>query len=446
MNRLLLTGQWVLLAALAAAAMLTSRSADWAPTELVLALGALAVGAHLFPLEAPGVRVSTSFMGLVLAMALLGPAPAVAIGLAGVLVDAAVRRPRAEYFASDLIAYAAFPLAGGLMIRVIDVSGDLGHAFAVGGVFVAANLLNFVLIVGQMRLHRLRDTPLPTMFRRAFLPVLPWELAAAFTTAMVVFGYDRLGTGVVGVVAMLVLVLQLLLRSVLQAQARGEELEARLDDLGVMHAGLMAVMMDTLSLRDPMTARHSAAVARYAREVAEAAGLSQDEQELAHTAGLVHDIGKAIFTDELLTSAGPLSDEQYAMIRRHPDEGARILSRVRGYEEIAEIVRAHHERMDGSGYPRGLAGEEIPVISRIISVADTYDAMTARDSYRNPVPHEAAVDELRRVSGTQLDPRFVELFLDRLEAGVRTGPATDADLETAVRRERFRQRPRPLVN
>ena len=429
-KRSLITGQVMVLAALVVAAALTSRTQDWQPIELTLALSALAIGCHLFPLEAPGIRISGSFMGLVLAMALLGPAPAVAIGLAAVLVDATVRRGPREYLLSDLVAYAAFPLVGGLAMRPLEGGADVEFAIAVGAVFLAVNLLNFLLIVGQMKLLGLRQEGPLTMFVRAFLPVLPWELAAAFVTAMCAYGYAGLGTGIAGILVVLLLVLHLLLRSVLQAQQR-------LDALSVMHEGLMAVMMQTLSLRDPMTARHSAAVARYAREVAAAAGLSPFQQELAHTAGLVHDIGKAMFTDELLTTSTRLTDEQFAMVRRHPDEGARILSRVRGYEHIAEIVRHHHERIDGKGYPAGLAADDIPEISRIIAVADTYDAMTARDSYRVPVSHEAAVAELRRVSGTQLDPRFVELFLERVDAGVPVAPATDADVEHAIRRARL---------
>jgi putative nucleotidyltransferase with HDIG domain len=312
----------------------------------------------------------------------------------------------------------------------------------VGGVFLLTNLLNFVLIVGQKALHRGSDGPLGDLIRSTWVPVLPWELAAAFVTAVVAFGYETLGISSVGLLVLMLFVFQLLLRAVLRAEAWGEELQARIGQLALMHEGMLTVMVQTLSLRDRMTARHSAAVARYAKEMAAAAGLSEREQELVHTAALLHDIGKFTFPDSILKTDAPLGEEELAIIRRHPVDGARIVRKVKGYEEVAEIILAHHERVDGRGYPYSLRGTEIPVLSRMIAVADTYDSMTSRDSYRRPVSHELAVAELRRVAGTQLDGNFVELFIEIVERdGVGFGHATDADMEAELRAER---RPAPL--
>ena len=119
-------------------------------------------------------------------------------------------------------------------------------------------------------------------------------------------------------------------------------------------------MIETLALRDRMTARHSAAVARYARAMAQALGWTREEQDLVHTAGLLHDIGKFAFPDTILLADSRLTDEQWEAVKRHPEDGARIVRRIDGYAPVAEIVHAHHERWDGRGYPRGLAGEEIP--------------------------------------------------------------------------------------
>ena len=163
-------------------------------------------------------------------------------------------------------------------------------------------------------------------------------------------------------------------------------------------------MLQTLSMRDAMTARHSAAVARYSREVARLLGLSEREQDLIHTAGLLHDIGKFIFPDSILFADRKLTDEEWEIVKLHPEQGAKLVRRIEGYGPVAEIVLSHHERIDGRGYPYGLGGEEIPLGSRIIAAADTYDVMTSRDSYRDPVSSEAALAELRRVAGTQLDP------------------------------------------
>jgi putative nucleotidyltransferase with HDIG domain len=197
----------------------------------------------------------------------------------------------------------------------------------------------------------------------------------------------------------------------------------------------LKAMLGTLSRRDPMTARHSAAVARYAVAVAEAAGLSRRDQHLAHTAGLVHDIGKALFDDALLTSRGPLTDRQWASVRRHPANGARVLRAIGGFDAVVAVVAAHHERWDGAGYPIGMAGEEIPPLARILAVADTYDVMTGRDTYRDPVGHDEAVAELRRVAGTQLDPRFVGLFVETVERRrIAFAHTDDRDLEVELRR------------
>ena len=196
---------------------------------------------------------------------------------------------------------------------------------------------------------------------------------------------------------------------------------------------MLSALLRTLDLRDRMTARHSAAVARYAREIAIAAGFSKEEQELVHTAGLLHDIGKFIFPDRILKGDTKLNDDDWKIIKMHPYQGARVVAQMEGYGPISEIILAHHERIDGKGYPRGLRGTEIPALSRIISVADTYDVMTARDSYRTPISSFEAIQELRRVSGAQLDGEFVELFI-RILAGkdVRFRHGEDADFDAEL--------------
>jgi putative nucleotidyltransferase with HDIG domain len=163
-----------------------------------------------------------------------------------------------------------------------------------------------------------------------------------------------------------------------------------------------------------MTARHSAAVAHYAREIAGAIGMSAAEQEVVHTAALLHDIGKFNLPDDILKADVPLGPAEWELIRSHPEEGARLVSHLEGYEAAAEIVLAHHERYDGKGYPRGLCGVDIPLGARIISAADTYDVLTARDSYRKPISSADAIAELQRVAGSQLDPAVVSVFVELL--------------------------------
>ncbi|MGZ8666642.1 MAG: HD-GYP domain-containing protein, partial [Solirubrobacterales bacterium] len=228
---------------------------------------------------------------------------------------------------------------------------------------------------------------------------------------------------------------QYLLGALLKSLDRARELEVRTNRLASFQVGMLSAMLRTLDLRDQMTARHSAAVARYSRAIAQRAGLSRSDAELVHIAALLHDIGKFIFPDRILKANVPLTDEDWMMIRRHPAQGAKVVSSVDGYGPVAEIILAHHERIDGNGYPRGLAGDDIPELARIISVADTYDVMTARDSYRKPVSSFEAIQELRNVAGKQLDARFVEIFVELLEGkdlSFRHGEEADFEEELAL--------------
>ena len=256
------------------------------------------------------------------------------------------------------------------------------------------------------------------------MPVLPWEVATGTFTAGTVLAYQEIGLPAVAMLAFMLVSYYSLLRSVVAAQSQRDELRAQVEELEALHHGVIRVMVETLGMRDRMTARHSAAVARFAKAIAAAAGLPPRDQELVHTAGLLHDVGKFTFPDHTLTGT-TLTEEDWALIRSHPQRGADIVKRVHGYAEVAEIVLCHHERVDGRGYPRRLSGEDIPVLARILSVADCFDVMTARDSYRTPISIEEAVAELRRVSGTQLDRHFVEIFVD-----VVTGPGWTSSTPT----------------
>jgi HD-GYP domain-containing protein (c-di-GMP phosphodiesterase class II) len=178
-------------------------------------------------------------------------------------------------------------------------------------------------------------------------------------------------------------------------------------------------------------------------------GLDEREQELIHTAALLHDIGKFIFPDSILFADRKLTEEEWQTVKLHPEQGAQLVRRIEGYGPVAEIVNHHHERYEGGGYPTGIAGDAIPIGSRIIAAADTYDVMTSRDSYRRPVSSEAALAELRRVAGTQLDPVVVETFERMiLERRVAFSHVDEADFERELafdRRVRDYARPRSIA-
>jgi putative nucleotidyltransferase with HDIG domain len=197
-----------------------------------------------------------------------------------------------------------------------------------------------------------------------------------------------------------------------------------------------------------MTARHSAAVARYSQAIARRAGFSEEQEELVHIAALLHDIGKFILPDRILKASISLTEEDWMLIRRHPQQGARVVGALDGYGPVADLILAHHERVDGTGYPREIGGEEIPELARIISVADAYDVMTARDSYRRPMSAYEAIQELRRASGTQLDAAFVAIFVQLLEGrDVDFYPEERPDFERELALEaRIAEAARPVVS
>jgi putative nucleotidyltransferase with HDIG domain len=169
-----------------------------------------------------------------------------------------------------------------------------------------------------------------------------------------------------------------------------------------------------LDLKDDYTAQHSAAVAQWATDTAKAMKLSDQQVNLVHLAGLLHDIGKIGVPDELLKSPNHLDSEDWALIESHCFHGHKILSRVKQFQELAEVVLHHHERYDGNGYPHGLGGRNIPLESRIISVADSYSAMISQRPYGPPLPTIIAEAELQFRKNSQFDPEVVDYFLTLL--------------------------------
>jgi putative two-component system response regulator len=173
----------------------------------------------------------------------------------------------------------------------------------------------------------------------------------------------------------------------------------------------------TVEARDSYTDRHLRRLADYSRSMALALGATPEEARFAWYGGLLHDIGKIAVDPAVLRKPGPLTREEFEQIKRHPDVGAGIIASMRFAPIVAPIVRSHHERWDGGGYPRGLRGEEIPLHARMVAVADAYDAMTTDRPYRAALDAEEAVRRLRHGSGEQWDRAIVDVFLDLLEHG-----------------------------
>ena len=176
-------------------------------------------------------------------------------------------------------------------------------------------------------------------------------------------------------------------------------------------SAVVDVLSTALDIRDQMTHRHARRVARMAACIAREMKLSEDDVLEIEYAAALHDIGKIGVADGILRKAEALDDNEWRDMRRHAELGYRILNGIDFLQDAAEIVHSHHERYDGNGYPRGLAGEEIPLGARVFSVVDAFDAMTSRRPYRDAIPREAALMEVARNAGTQFDPHVVETFL-----------------------------------
>ena len=356
----------------------------------------MSVLSETFPIATKNLSISGSFPALVLAMAILGPGPALVIGLVStVAIDLGRRsRPPLYRFINNLWAYAVFPVAGALAMRRWASRRSRRAAAAPSPPrcsWSSSRATSSTSSSSSARSPLMERFPLLPKVRDVYGPVVPVEIAAGLLTASIAYGYQQVGVGAVAIAGIVGFVFVYLVRINISATERGEQLEARTMELASLQVGLIVSMLKTLALRDHMTARHSAAVARYSRAMAKAIGLPEREVDMIHTAALFHDIGKFIFPDSILLSDQGLTDEEYEIVKRHPAVGADVISEIDGYGPVAEVVRFHHERIDGRGYPSGISGDAIPVGSRIIAVADVYDVITARDTYRTPVSIEAAL-------------------------------------------------------
>lgn len=204
------------------------------------------------------------------------------------------------------------------------------------------------------------------------------------------------------------------------------------DDVTDLLMGLLHAVVNSVDAKDPYTYGHSERVAFLSRELARAAKLSPAECERIYLAGLLHDVGKIGVPDAILSKPGKLTAEEFTALKKHPEIGVKILAPVRQMRDLLPGVLYHHERMDGQGYPEFLSGMSIPLLGRIICLADSFDAMTTNRTYRAALPLSKAISEVRRCAGTQFDPHLAELFLgldlERLFQEARVCVGSDATM------------------
>jgi putative nucleotidyltransferase with HDIG domain len=394
-------------------------------------LGIAAVLAGLASVgESGGANVSASFIVIALAAAFLGPVSAGIVAIIAELLAAARIRTAPRVVVMLNLPACVVPAVGeGLLIHALAWPPSDRPMFfvAVAAAALLGYLASFAIFLG---LRRFDDPDANSVGSSVLLESLPSTvLSLALALAGVAIEFEIGQAGIAFALAA-VLAFSYMVHLLRESRDRAEQYAS-------LSWGVLAGLMRTLDIRDERTARHSAAVARFARDIAAELGMSETEQELAHTAGLLHDIGRFALSDRVAERGRTLAEEDWAAIQRHPELGADMLRDLGMYGPVAEIVRAHHERIDGRGYPMGLAESEIPEIAKIISVAEVYDTLTASDTYRTQMSSFEALTELRRVAGSQLDARYIEVLAGLLTGeGVEYRHADTANFDRELNMER----------
>ncbi len=374
---------------------------------LLVALAASAIIAERQSVRlSPRAEISVSALPIVLAAVIYGPIAAVCVSIAS--LTPSLQPPYGRWLTWTSTRSIAAGAAG---LAAVSLDGPQDHAF---GRLVAAVAVAMVIEqLGDLALGSvaglLRGISLAEIKQAASTMVLAMPLYIP-VAALLVYAYRQVSPWSVALFLFPALVAQKLFLLYGEQRSTSEELTRALARREKSHLQFASTLVAALDAGDRYTAGHSTAVAVYARDIAERLGLSEREQRLAHLAGLVHDVGKIGLPDGLLSKPGPLGMEERLEMEQHSVIGEDILANVDDYAQIANVVRHHHERMDGSGYPDGLAAEDIPFVSRIIAVADAYNAMTSQRSYRDAMPSSVARIRLARGVGTQFDTSVVAAF------------------------------------
>jgi HD domain len=383
----------------------------------VLVLAAVAVVAERVDVHLTrNLELSISGLPRLLAAVLFGPLAAATVGGMSMLGDAeltsrgnADRAPRlkwATYTCTRFINGALVGLAAQATMAVVPSTfGGVIAATLVGAVVgETVDLLFLAVTMG------IRGRPISETVRAAAPVVVLVPPLYAPIVALLAFMYLEVSPWTLALFLVPALAAQRLHGLYEKERQLAADLSTANETLERANLQFAAALIATLDARDRYTAGHSAAVAIYSRDIAERMGLEADLQAHAYLCGLVHDIGKIGLSPGLLEKPGALTLEERRQMQEHSAIGERILAYVDEYSEIARVVRHHHERIDGQGYPDGLSDEEIPLVSRIIAVADAYNAMTSDRPYRDAMPSRVARLRLAQAVDSQFDTSVVAAF------------------------------------
>jgi HD-GYP domain-containing protein (c-di-GMP phosphodiesterase class II) len=394
--------------------------------------------------------ISVAFAVNVAAYVLFGTAVALWATIVVVAVNAYTPRPKpprkvlfnfGQMMFSTWLASTTYQLVGGMVPPGAFVPTMLAVAVS-AAVYFAANSVLTALVITLTSGERFVDVWVQNF---AWMPVN--YLATAVNGAALALAYQSLG--IVGVIVFILPLgiawysfkLYTMKSTLVEARNRdlvtmNDRLQRTSERLEASHVPVIAALLGSLAAKDRTTEGHSAATMQHAVAVAKTLGLGPDEIVAVNLGALFHDIGKIGIPEHILRKPSALTDEEWAEMKAHPVIGANLIGEVPNLERIRPIVLAHHEHYDGSGYPNGLRADEIPLAAQIISVADTYEALTSTRPYRPAVGHDPAVAELRRVAGSQLNPIVVEAFIRQIETGRSDTPRALDAFEHALVRDR----------
>ena len=428
-------GVWIYAATLAAtasgiAASLVLAGASTGPALVVIGLAATAAFAERSSVRLSStVEESISALPMLFAAVLFGPLAALIVASASMLGDFTRPYLRWGIYTSSRAITAA--TVGAVAIASSGLVESRPIALAVSTIIAAVVAQALDCLFASMTVYlRRRGNVAETA--RLLIPVAAAAIPLyAPLVALLAIGYDQLSAWATMLFFVPALAAQRLYTLYQQQRHLTEGLTQANEQLERANLSFAAALIATLDARDEYTAGHSAAVAVYSRDIARRLEREESEQQKAHLCGLVHDIGKIGLPPGILEKEGPLTLDERRTMQRHAEIGERILSNVDTYGDIAHVVRHHHERVDGNGYPDGLKGDETPLLARIIAVADAYNAMTSDRPYREAMPSRVARMRLAQAVGTQFDTTVAAAFeaiLATADESYRLGRRPDFDL------------------
>jgi putative nucleotidyltransferase with HDIG domain len=378
-----------------------------APAWAIIALGAFSMLAERQPVRvSANLEITVSVLPVVFAAVAFGPLEAMLVGALGLL--ATFESPYIRWLTWTSTRALAAGLSGMAAAAVLSGSST-GELLA--AVLIAVFVLEAIDAGLAALVVAIRRSGDYVGFLKLLRPILMGSIPLYVPVILLlVYAYEQVSVWSLILFLAPAVAAHRLHSLYRKQQDTTEQLRIANERLEGASLSFATALVAALDARDQYTAGHSAAVAVYARDIARRLGLSDEQQQLAHLCGLVHDIGKVGLPAGLLEKPGALTLEERRKMEEHSIIGERILGKVDDYAEIARIVRHHHERIDGNGYPDRLEGDDIPLLSRIIAVADAYNAMTSGRPYRDAMPSRVARFRLAQASGTQFDTTVVAAF------------------------------------